>query len=999
MLPHKYATDPTRRHSVLGIELARIPALNRPEGIPVVAIDEPSQITVLWWNSQARQWNTFSRAHRGRRFPYRGMPEVTAWEWSNRAALCASSSEAYLVYKQVIGTDVTPRLYLERLTWNDPLLVQPPLPIRVPIESFSYDRPGHYLWATYVTSQTKLVIIAQLIRTVTSNAPFNVDYDPREYPRDIDRRDWASRLTWRDIAEERGEGRPTRPRPVSTAIEQADLVMLTADISQPALTWQLTRIDEGGYDFDARLSGTTVACIYRRAPYALSVADSVRTDPRITTQQRVPIPSNASPYAPLYVRAVDVGTRAVSDPTGNDAFEGGAHPQLQQVNPLIITCDRVTVGALDILPAVTTTSPADWGGGTLTFPVRAQADISTMQKMVMVWNGNGWAVGSLFTWSGSFPAHLSEGINNPGSADHRTAVDTGYARWSPLRPILPVFLTGTGAIQGMKGTTFDFLQHDKEFEGVLLTRYLIDLSGIGSLARRVGYELIDINHGLIDQSIQNATVPEVFQFAPFDVWTQTSVDNTLGGALVMDRDGAPLSFFAYVDSGDRGPRVIYDGAFPARDPAPRTRQKGLDAAAVTASGTSADQTIALSFSGWTASDLPSYPTRENASSIGDFGDGTGGVAGSLGSGLDVLIDTILGLMPNFDAAAGANPTILREGPINQLNEFLTVLRISLPQPLWDLLWMPIAEANTQIEGDALIFDSQLTIGKYFVEFFYTNAPRKPDYIQVTTLARHATEFRCRGANAQGQLDYRFKVTAETSDVDLLITPTYIIDSVKVSFYYSCVYTPAILMTEQRPWNPFAVGATNPSYPTPIETLKDPAAGGMRAAALCAKPLREATVQVDNVDVDISTSWVGFVMEAVIALFLTTALVWLGNLIIGLIAAANIAAQIAGYGYLIAASIFITIFILIFFVAPIFLEGYIEGKIRDNLSDDDFRTTLKKLPIMLYAREGLAESIARKTLQQASLPVEVDGKGRDRFREQFWQRIYVTNDACQVIIRP
>ena len=78
---------------------------------------------------------------------------------------------------------------------------------------------------------------------------------------------------------------------------------------------------------------------------------------------------------------------------------------------------------------------------------------------------------------------------------------------------------------------------------------------------------------------------------------------------------------------------------------------------------------------------------------------------------------------------------------------------------------------------------------------------------------------------------------------------------------------------------------------------------------------------------------------------------------------------------------------------------IKNLIRQQLGSEKTQEYFHKLRLMTYAGEGLAEAIAMAVLRKAGLPTNESGIiGRNRFKDQFWQKIFVTQDRCSVLIR-
>jgi hypothetical protein len=113
-----------------------------------------------------------------------------------------------------------------------------------------------------------------------------------------------------------------------------------------------------------------------------------------------------------------------------------------------------------------------------------------------------------------------------------------------------------------------------------------------------------------------------------------------------------------------------------------------------------------------------------------------------------------------------------------------------------------------------------------------------------------------------------------------------------------------------------------------------------------------------------------------------------------------------FGPIIVVALFIVLTIVILVLVPIALRSEIEKRIRKELQKSDFRERLDQTGLLTYAGEGLAEALARKTIQVINagsdpLGWDVDASGvsgRNRFQKQFWQTIFVTAQRVRVLVR-
>ena len=93
--------------------------------------------------------------------------------------------------------------------------------------------------------------------------------------------------------------------------------------------------------------------------------------------------------------------------------------------------------------------------------------------------------------------------------------------------------------------------------------------------------------------------------------------------------------------------------------------------------------------------------------------------------------------------------------------------------------------------------------------------------------------------------------------------------------------------------------------------------------------------------------------------------------------------------------------LITFVIPNAIEGVVEGNIRDALVEDNIKEALDKAKIAAFAGEGLGEAMALWAIEESAALHHDDGggaSGRNRFRNQTWQQIVVTDGKASILIR-
>jgi hypothetical protein len=205
---------------------------------------------------------------------------------------------------------------------------------------------------------------------------------------------------------------------------------------------------------------------------------------------------------------------------------------------------------------------------------------------------------------------------------------------------------------------------------------------------------------------------------------------------------------------------------------------------------------------------------------------------------------------------------------------------------------------------------------------------------------------------------------------------------KATMNYSRAYTPAILMSEKRSQNVMTGASETPPYELVSEwnvTSSPPPAAATFSSILAMKPIGDATfnsiLNELNMKVDVRAVSIVVIIDILIAIGLSL-----------------LVSPLVGIGALAA---------LLFSEVAIVYE--VESKIRDEilkgLNSDNIKKSLDDQNLQRYAGEGLAENMATLALTKAGLPIDLGGQmGRNRFREQLWQMVFVTKDLFRVMLR-
>jgi hypothetical protein len=101
---------------------------------------------------------------------------------------------------------------------------------------------------------------------------------------------------------------------------------------------------------------------------------------------------------------------------------------------------------------------------------------------------------------------------------------------------------------------------------------------------------------------------------------------------------------------------------------------------------------------------------------------------------------------------------------------------------------------------------------------------------------------------------------------------------------------------------------------------------------------------------------------------------------------------------------VAIFLFIALVVPPIVESSIENSIGDGLVSEDLRKSLAKARLLQFAGEGVAEAISRQVIEKAIAesaqldPPTLETVGSDRYRQDLFQMIHVSEGRARVLIR-
>ena len=631
MLPSKHLPPQGNfeKPDAISIEIAR---LKTPAGysIPIVALTHTDHICLYWWDYS--RWLFRTREHSTYdHLEYWGAsnallsdrlfnPLIVA-PWSHRVGLAAGDQHVFLIYKRkarLANGYEEIRLFLDVFKWDENLTERhlKPLtqyPVEIPPEAGTFSGPGYYMWAGfYEDTQTKQLLI------LTQATP---------------------------------KGGTGQKLILLTTGAYADPEAL-ADGSN----WHAPVVlDDGGFDFHAYPEGDKLHLIYRKSvyPLAIPIPEEPFESPSSNINLEIPIDPETHPYASLTLRTLQL-------PSGNtidllDNIPGGEHPQIQRLNPLLITVDRITSGS-SINLSITQQLP----GRSI---ISLSPSIRESQKVLLRRHQGSWYLAYLM------PINEQVETRNQSARDDYNKEEAMHSQFDELvcispdrKAVLyakphdqkPIYLTRyirTPALLAVPpALEADFLHHSAKWHGLLVSRWHFKENAPSTIAQYTGYAIFDMNHEQIlppppplppiEPADQENTQFEPFEVKPIKAPSQDGnpllylgpkrVDNTLGGALIMEPSLSGVKFAAYTDLGDGGTRVIFDDQLPNPNPVfPVDPKKGDPEAAVSGPVSVGDEWVTLSHTG----EWQDYGLHQVANSL-------------LVSGFDAHLDSAISIFGN-----------------------------------------------------------------------------------------------------------------------------------------------------------------------------------------------------------------------------------------------------------------------------------------------------------------------------------------------------------------
>jgi len=931
--------DPVGRNAAISTEVTRVQTANGH--IPVVAATRMDQIVLYNWRPGKKRWRANTIDHNKVlqqndspvRFtsPERDMFGILSRiGWCHRIGLASGLGYVFLVFKRELQTSVNLYVDVFRLSGDEDSLERvTPAPVPIPYGDGLYVNTGYYLWAGFSPADSsdpdsvdRLVILSQIATgTVAADAlcyfSIEVSGDPDHY---------ADPAAW-------------TIRPVGDRA--------------------------GGYDLDARLENGEIHCIYRQNEYPAAFSFT----PSSSVDEHGALDVSDAAYAQLHymrLRAQD-GTELER----KDNLPGGEHPQIQSVDPLAYTADRLSKGSVAM--DLTANPPA------------LRYDVTHSRKHLFLRANGDWATTRLMEFredrlaNSPMISDVSWGIADPILyIPDRALLLLQVARVQPLLPVFAARLDWQDDVLEL-----DLVHHNRYLGALVMTRIRHDPLGHNFGTPNLNrYAILNINHMDIPNAWTTSppTLSENVGFWPFDYkpfrdeggafqWTLRGAGqilNNTGGDLTMERLEGKERSIAFVHPGDGGVRILPDFDPTRINAAVNPSTQVHDPDAVTGDGRGMERTI-VQHGDWM-----------------DFNPGLDRYFYNPGKtifcGLDEQLHVLfanahlgfLGTLSNGD-----HTVTLENDPSN-----------ALVSEAWDSLWAIWTQINDEVCTSSDLIESigvlTLEISRFTIT--WETAPQK---VIVTASPEFHIQYRFMGRNeGQGMIQSRFltRIWVPSARLARWIAP--LADaSVEVNLDYRRSYSPAVLMDDTiRLRKREVVNGT-----MEISDEFDDRLDKTCATALTAKPVGSCGL-LRPIDAETDFQWT----------VSGHALIWLIPLLAGLLGGlgldwlatslTGLAAKMAGeFASLIGIAAGITTYFILVGVLENVVPGEIEKAIVDRLMNYDFESILEDNQVHTHSGEGLADDIAWRALSESEREVQ----GLNRFKQGVFRMVYVTEKLCRV----
>lgn len=894
------------------------------EPLPVVAGVYEDRITLYWWsdvtaNNPRWRWRQVLHERLGighRVVTQNHLRRLSLWGWSNSVDLTATDDAVILGFKRSLSEGQEPGYYLQAYDTTNDLEPLTAAPVRIP--SFGYSRFGYYSWLDFDAETNLLVLVLQ------------------GYPD--------------------GGGEPDL---LVLAVQPPDDF---ASLSQES-AWHQTVVGQGGFAIDARLSESLVHLIFRQDEYAFSVDAGSGS-----------VGAGAADYAPLHYARLRISVDASGEPVvqvvgqTND-LPGAENPQLQTLDPLTFTGDRVT-------DAVFRADVEDWFGAQFSIAV---AESRESQKTLYSHIDAQWFTTPLFFYDDTTVARSPNAVRARWAtvdlAIFVPDLEAGRIFCGTPDSQSRVFVTGLGWTSQV-GLAFDVLHTDHRDDAIIVSRIEHMPIGIPSDPERSLLAVLDINHGRIpataelspravleNRSFRQTTRDKLELVGSqedeaylYRLRPEQSIEYHVGGRI--DLTLSPELSVAYVQPSDGGIRYIALNQFPVEPPVPGSTsiseeaiEWDLDASWITLTAANTGRAYET-------------PPPDDQFAV---------VVNTWFSGLDPLI-----------SAAFLAPAIRGLGSISADGRTLTIEDSDVTDPdlevVWDNLWLTYDEINDNAvetsEGWlANIGSMRAEISKFDIDWV-VDANGRRQSMSVRLINNYRTWYRFDGRErGQGVISLRTNVVIEAPAPQLAQFRDLAKTSINIELEYEQEFTPAILLSD---W--VRNSATSSSFDAAFTS----------DGFLTAKPVSDTTARPIVVearfDWTVGGHFLWNVLPTIVLGLIGFGLQFIAEFLTGL-AAAAVAAALSIIGLFVAIGIIATIIGI--------MEGFVPNLVRTRMREGmlrvDFKEQLDSAGLFQRAGTGLAEEIAfRARTEGQRRPI-----GQNRLGAKSWEVVYVSDGECRV----
>ena len=569
----KFLNRRDAKQRILRIDLARtIKKKDNKDAERSIVVTAEAERLTYFWNDNSDDWSFHTRPHAALRALAVAPQQTHAMPWSRRNGVALDGDLAAIVFKRELGKDQRATLFLDVLAWSESdsawIFVSEDKPIAIPLDQ-RYHSFGVDVWAWLRGA--------------------NLDIIVQKWTSDTYREDF-----W-----------PPPPTPRLALMQATIDPNNIADLNDPG-AWTTTDLDEGGFHLDARFDKGRIWVVHRRTAASMSVGFNPTGNSvgvwMLDEAGNNPLNIDES----LFVAAMPPTVLVSCDPLSASAqiesedLPSVEHPQIQRIDPLIITGDR-----LRFVNIKADREDKQW---------RLAPRVQQAAK-VAIWKGTSdWrmeVIGSV--------EHSRWPLNLAALAPSQWMVNVRDERiaFATMLPLHPTYLWRFDVTS--KGVELTFGREDRRIGGIACDRFLVNPDLVTGIVEWTGMSVLDLGHEQIalDAAGDSRFPVENTQFRGL-VSGEATPDgggliefffptvNTLGGLLVAHQD-AGHGLCGYVGMGDGGGRVIFDSKVDLIESTVDHSFKSLPPEVVAGPGGGGRAWITLEAVDFVPGELPGYP--------------------------------------------------------------------------------------------------------------------------------------------------------------------------------------------------------------------------------------------------------------------------------------------------------------------------------------------------------------------------------------------------------